>query len=137
VYEPIGGIVTHHVQYRQEDATRKRMELLGGATGRNDFNNSIGNTEIRSRLLSLDAVYSQRWGDVDNLVAKGPDAPDRSRARRAGVRPVPWTGTPSARWYGAEDLERAKAAWAADHRRPTPTDGADAGPDPRATPTHR
>ena len=99
VLEPTGGIVTHHVQYREEAATRARMEFLCGGGGRNDFNDSIGNTEIRKRLLSLDAVYGGRWGDVDNLVTKDSGT---------GVHPTPWTGAPSARWYTAQELENAR-----------------------------
>ncbi|MGH9019200.1 MAG: glycosyltransferase family 2 protein, partial [Acidimicrobiales bacterium] len=41
--EPRGGIVTHHVQYREEAATRARMDLLAGGAGRNGLNDSIGN----------------------------------------------------------------------------------------------
>ena len=109
--EPVGGIVTHHTQYREEAATRARMDLLCGGAGRNDLNDSIGNTEIRKRLLSLDAVYGRRWAEVDTLVRK--DA-------RTGVHPVPWSGRPSARWYSPDDLVRARRTWAADHPHPAP-----------------
>jgi hypothetical protein len=98
VLEPTGGIVTHHVQYREEAATRARMDLLCGGAGRNDYNDSIGNTEIRKRMLSLDAVYAGRWGAVDSLVTKDSGT---------GVHPVPWSGRPSARWYGPDALARA------------------------------
>jgi Glycosyl transferase family 2 len=96
--EPVGGIVTHHVQYRQEQVTRARMELLAGGAGRNDYNNSIGNTEIRKRLVSLDAVYAGRFDAVDSLVTKHSGT---------GVHPEPWTGRPSARWYSPANLDRA------------------------------
>jgi hypothetical protein len=99
VLEPAGGIVTHHVQYREEAATRARMDLLCGGRGRNDFNDSIGNTEIRKRLLSLDAVYAGRWNEVDSLVTKDSGT---------GVHPQPWPGPPSARWYTPADLEEAR-----------------------------
>jgi glycosyltransferase involved in cell wall biosynthesis len=113
--EPTGGIVTHHVQYREEAATRARMDRLCAGAGRNDFNDSIGNTEIRQRLLSLDAVYAQRFGDIDNLLTKHSGR---------GVHPVAWSGRPSARWYSPADLDEARRAWsgrpAADDR-PSPS----------------
>jgi Glycosyl transferase family 2 len=99
VLEPTGGIVTHHVQYREEAATRARMERLCGGVGRNDFNDSIGNTEIRKRLLSLDAVYAQRWEAVDSLVTKDSET---------GVHPTRWTAVPSARWYPPDALDQAR-----------------------------
>jgi hypothetical protein len=108
VLEPTGGIVTHHVQYRDETVTRARMDRLCGGAGRNDLNDSIGNTEIRQRLLSLDAVYSRRWGDVDNLLTKHAGG---------GVHPVVWSGPPSARWYTAQDLARARQAVASGQTR--------------------
>jgi glycosyltransferase involved in cell wall biosynthesis len=110
--EPVGGIVTHHVQYREEQATRARMDLLCGGAGRNDLNDSIGNTEIRKRLESLDAVYDRRWADVDTLVRK--DA-------GSGVHPVPWAEPPSARWYSPDDLNRARTAWSSDPSRKAAT----------------
>jgi hypothetical protein len=104
--EPEGGIVTHHIQYRGEAATRARMDLLCAGAGRNDLNDSIGNTEIRKRLESLDAVYDRRWADADTLVQK---------QTGTGVRPVPWSGHPSARWYSPADLDRARQAWSESH----------------------
>jgi len=105
--EPTGGIVTHHVQYRDETFTRKRMELLCGGIGRNSYNHAIGNTEIGKRFASLDAIYQQRWRDVENL---------RVRETSKGVEPEPWTGPPLTHlWYGPEELEVARRAWT-DHR---------------------
>ncbi len=79
VYEPLGGIVTHHFQYRDEDDTRARMELLCGGESRNAYNHSVGNRSIARRFHTLDAVYERRWRDVDNLGgAPGP-----------GVEPAP------------------------------------------------
>ncbi|HXQ43101.1 MAG TPA: glycosyltransferase family 2 protein [Acidimicrobiales bacterium] len=105
--EPTGGIVTHHVQYRDEAFTRMRMEMLCGGAGRNSYNHSIGNTEIGKRFASLDAIYGQRWRDVDNL---------RIRDTNKGVDPEPWTGPPLTHlWYQPEELEAARRAWL-DHR---------------------
>lgn len=103
VLEPAGGIVTHHVQYRDEPATRARMELLCGGPARNDFNDSLGHRTIQRRFDSLEAVYAQRWDGVNN---------QRGEEPMLGVHPTPWPDTTSARrWYSAEELAVAKAGW--------------------------
>jgi hypothetical protein len=107
--EPAGGIVTHHFQYRDEAFTRARLDLLC-ATTRNDHNQIIGNTDMKKRFASLDAVYARRWQDVDSL---------RRKAEVPGVHPQPWTDPRSVRrWYTADDLERARAGWKADNSGP-------------------
>lgn len=111
--EPAGGIVTHHMQYREEAATRRRLDLLCGNALRNAHNDSVGNTAIRKRYESLDAVYAQRWDEVDNL---------RRREANAGVAPQPWSGPPGRRWYAPEELEDARRRWAADHGAPVGVD---------------
>ena len=104
LWEPRGGIVTHHIQYREEAFTRARLELLC-ATSRNDHNEIIGNTDMQKRFESLDAVYAHRWQDVDSLHRKG---------RLRGVHPEPWTDMRSVlRWYDARDLEAARRRWSA------------------------
>jgi glycosyltransferase involved in cell wall biosynthesis len=103
--EPTGGIVTHHVQYRDEDLTRARMSLLCGSD-RNSLNHSVGNTEIAKRFDSLDAVYTKRWDRVDNLRAKG---------ESLGVDPRALEHPRANRWYSPEDLEDARAKWLAEH----------------------
>jgi glycosyltransferase involved in cell wall biosynthesis len=100
--EPVGGIVTHHMQYRDEAVTRRRLELLCGGGERNAHNDSLGNTAIRKRFESLDAVYAQRWDEVDNL---------RVREANSGVAPSPWPGPLGPRWYTPADLERARRRW--------------------------
>ena len=103
VLEPTGGIVTHHVQYREEAATRARMDLLCGGVGRNDFNDSLNHRTIKRRFDSLDAVYDGRWSEVNNLRGDEP---------LLGVHPEPWLGVASGRrWYTPTDLDRAKDAW--------------------------
>lgn len=103
--EPEGGIVTHHVQYRDEDLTRERLARLCAGEGRNTHNHSLGNTEIGKRFGSLDAVYARRWAEVDNLRLRGPSL---------GVHPSPWPDPPSHRWYTPEDLALARKTWAAE-----------------------
>ncbi len=97
--EPTGGIVTHHIQYREEATTRARLALLCGSA-RNMQNDTIGNTEMQRRFDSLDAVYAHRWTDVDSL---------RRRDPVLGVHPEPWPAMASVRrWYTAQDLEAAR-----------------------------
>jgi len=77
------------------------------ASTRNDHNETIGNTDMKKRFASLDAVYGQRWQDVDSL---------RRMAEVPGVHPEPWTDPRSIRrWYTADDLAAARARWKADH----------------------
>jgi len=103
VLEPTGGIVTHHIQYRDETATRVRMDLLCRGAGRNDLNDSIGNTEINDRLKSLDAVYAGRWDQVENL---------RRTDARLGVHLSAWPDpSRTRRWYQPDELESARRAW--------------------------
>ena len=103
VIEPDGGIVTHHVQYREEEATKARMNLLCGGPGRNDFNDSLNHRTIKRRFDSLDAVYARRWDEVNNLRGDEP---------LLGVHPVAWPDPASAkRWYGPDELAGAVAAW--------------------------
>ena len=112
VVEPVGGIVTHHFPYREEAATRKRMELLCGGVDRNAYNDSIGNSSIKKRFDTLDAVYAGRFDMVDSLEGHVP---------RLGVHPEAWKGAPSPRWYDAARLEGVRG---------TRTAGADAGDPP-------
>jgi hypothetical protein len=103
VIEPDGGIVTHHVQYRDESATRARMDLLCGGPARNDFNDGLGHRTIQRRYDSLDAVYAGRWDDVNN---------QRGEEPMLGVHPEPWPDPATARrWYDAHELAAARAAW--------------------------
>jgi hypothetical protein len=108
VVEPQGGITTHHIQYREEAATRVRMELLcgGPSHGRNGYNHTVGNRSIERRFQTLDAVYDRRWQDIDNLGGRFGD----------GVVPAPWPEVDSIRrWYDAAELDAARAAWVTDH----------------------
>ena len=75
--EPIGGIVIHHFQYRGEESTRRRLELVCGQssdTGRLPGSRMYRHFDLR--LRSLDAVYAQRWAEAetesDGLVSRDP-----------------------------------------------------------------
>jgi hypothetical protein len=105
--EPEGGIVTHHVTYRQEAFSRRRLELLCGESARNQHNDSVGNRTIERRFRSLDAVYAGDWERVNNL---------RGDGTMLGVHPTPWPDPSSTRrWYGEDDLAAAKEAWRLDY----------------------
>ena len=110
VVEPLGGIVTHHFPYREEEATRRRMEELCGGADRNAYNDAIGNSSIKKRFETLDAVYAQRWSDVDSL---------RGHRPMLGVHPERWPDPSSSRrWYEAGALDQALASWRADPSAP-------------------
>jgi hypothetical protein len=104
--EPRRGIVTHHFPFREESVTRRRLDAVYGEVGgRGAQSLRYGSETGEVRLRSVDAVYSQRWRDVDN----GRYVPgDR------GVRLRPWSelspGSDPARWYRSEDLVRAREA---------------------------
>jgi hypothetical protein len=104
--EPTQGIVTHHITYREESVSRRRLELLCGGPARNQSNNAVGNLTIQRRFESLDAVYSQNWDKVNNLRGEEPVF---------GVQPKPWPDpTSTRRWYDERELEAAKEKWRAD-----------------------
>jgi hypothetical protein len=103
--EPTGGIVTHHVQYRQESFTRARLELLC-SSDRTLRDHAVGNTQMQKRFRSLDAIYAQDWPRVDNLRGEPP---------LLGVHPQPWSDLATTRrWYEPDEVESAKKAWLAD-----------------------
>jgi glycosyltransferase involved in cell wall biosynthesis len=103
--EPTGGIITHHVGYREETFARSRLELLCGVSARNASNDAIGNRTIQRRFDSLDAVYRQDWARVNNLRGDEP---------MYGVHPEKWPDPGSTRrWYTADELESAKEKWLA------------------------
>jgi glycosyltransferase involved in cell wall biosynthesis len=108
VIEPVGGIITHHFPYREEAASRKRMELLCGGPDRNVYNDAIGNSSIKKRFETLDAVYGGHWERVDSL---------RSHNPNFGVHPEAWPDLSSPhRWYEKWQLDAALEAWRQDDR---------------------
>ena len=102
VIEPEGGIVTHHFPYREEATTRQRMDLLCGGQDRNAYNDSVGNSSIKKRFETLDAVYRGQWDKVDSLATRDP---------RPGVHLEPWPDPASShRWYDARELAAARVS---------------------------
>jgi glycosyltransferase involved in cell wall biosynthesis len=119
--EPARSTFTHHVPYRVEAVTRARSELLCGrdADGRSrvelydrQIRRNAGTvSDMTKRHRTLDAVYAQRWEEVENL---------RRHGASLGVRPEPWdrivdpADAVFATWYAPADLA---AAIAAEHAR--------------------
>jgi hypothetical protein len=103
--EPHGGIVTHHFQYREEDFTRAKLELTcGRSSARTALHENEGFDGFTRRLQSLDAVYNQRWSEVITV-------PNRTSSSQ---EPTPWPHLGRVRrWYDLQDVESARAEWAA------------------------
>ncbi len=104
--EPSGGFVSHHFQYRDEELTRAKLDLTCGPTStRTSLHGSNFDGFIRRRS-SLDAVYAQRWADVDTI-------PNRLSTSH---RPTPWPHLGRVRrWYELTELDAARSNWASSH----------------------
>jgi hypothetical protein len=88
--EPSVGVVIHHFQYRDEARTRARLQLIHD-TGRDALHSSAGWNSFERRRRSLEAIYTQRWDEVET---------PPNRQAEASRRPQPWPGVASARrWY--------------------------------------
>jgi hypothetical protein len=95
--EPEGGLIEHHFPFRTEAFSRQRLEVLcGGGRAREG---DIATGHMLPRFRSLEAVYAQRWDEVENFMPGRP---------AHGVELAPWTDvvdaadTEVARWYDAE-----------------------------------
>jgi hypothetical protein len=108
--EPAVGIVTHHFQYRDEERTRAKLELVcSSANPRVRLHESAGFSGFARRRRSLDAVYAGRWADMDVL-------PNRQAG--ASLRPRPWPDIADVRrWYPREEAEAARHDGAAERER--------------------
>jgi Glycosyl transferase family 2 len=101
--EPEGGIITHHFQYRDEDLTRAKLQLTCGPGSRRTALYGANRMDgFSRRLRSLDAVYAQRWDDVEVEI---------NRTLAALDPPRPWPAMDSVRrWYSLNDLHAARLA---------------------------
>jgi glycosyltransferase involved in cell wall biosynthesis len=101
--EPEGGIVTHHFQYREESLTRAKLELTCGPGSTRTGLYGAGKMDgFNRRRRSLDAVYSQRWADVEV---------ESNRTLAASGQPRPWPSMESVRrWYSLGDVGAARLA---------------------------
>jgi glycosyltransferase involved in cell wall biosynthesis len=101
--EPATGIVTHHFQFREEERTRRRLaEVYDTESGRGLQNQTLKALGGLRRLKTADAVYAQRWDEVDN---------HRFNKSDRGVHLRPWSDfsgwSQPKRWYGATELSHA------------------------------
>lgn len=98
--EPDKGILTHHFQYRDEELTRAKLEMVCGAGSRRAvLHESAGFKGFVRRQRSLDAVYSRRWADM-HLAPNAHSPSERD--------PKPWPNLPRLRrWYAIEEAEAA------------------------------
>jgi hypothetical protein len=84
LFEPLESIIIHHVPFREEQTTRRRMEALwsgGASSSSRAIQGDIATDHMEARLHSLDAVYSGDWSNVRNFL---PGRPER------GVALIPW-----------------------------------------------
>jgi glycosyltransferase involved in cell wall biosynthesis len=101
--EPATGIVTHHFQYLEEEWTRRRLtQVYDPGSGRAQQHLTLNNLGGLRRLRTVDAVYAQRWDEVDN---------HRHNKADRGVHLRPWSDisgwSQPKRWYDANELSRA------------------------------
>jgi hypothetical protein len=98
--EPDRAIVVHHFQYREEDLSREKLRrVLDPGASRALPTRPL--TGFNVRMRSLDAVYEQRWDEVETT--GGLTIADGAIERWEGG------GTPR-RWYPPAELEAARRA---------------------------
>jgi len=99
LFEPSEAIFEHHFPFRRKDVTLKRLRALYSTT---DGSSRVDprapeHAHMTLRLQSLEAVYGQRWHNLETELVGG--------CRRPHVEPLPWTElvdpehTSVKRWY--------------------------------------
>ncbi len=93
--EPAEGVVFHHFQYRDEEFTRRKLDLVFGSA-RLKTTRKTEHFHVRQR--SLDAVYQQRWPEIDT---------DSTTILNEDTL-APWPDLDSVRrWYSRDELTSA------------------------------
>ena len=114
LYEPAQPAFLHHFPYRDEQATRRRLETLWTLQNRGMTDGALSPDCIHmlTRFRSLDAVYKKAWDEVENFIALDPMYETMNpRPPARGVKPRPWTEAVEfehqhfLRWYSL------KGAW--------------------------
>ncbi len=101
VIEPSAGVLVHHFQYRNEAFTRAKLDLVH-ESHRDGLHESAGWSSFDRRRRSLDAVYDQRWAEVDT---------PPNRVAGASAHPAPWSGQSTLRrWYPEASVHEARHA---------------------------
>ena len=97
--EPAEGAFLHHFPFRDEAASRARLDALCHANGGRAREDDPATAHMVPRYRSLDAVYSQRWDEVENFM------PGKGK----GVSVAAWDSLVDpadrhiVRWYDAND----------------------------------
>ena len=77
LFEPLQPVVLHHFPFREEEVTRNRLALLW-AEKENGLSRAVASDDATGHMLpryrSLDAVYTQDWGRVENFMPTQPAA---------------------------------------------------------------
>jgi hypothetical protein len=93
--EPTEGAFLHHFPFREEATSRARLDVLCNVSGGRAREDDPATAHMVPRYRSLEAVYAQRWGEVENFMP----------GKGHGVTLVPWSELVSesdrhvARWY--------------------------------------
>ena len=105
--EPTDAILLHHFPYREEQVTRRRLDLLcrpdhdGHIRVRDTGDDTV--YAMLPRFATMDAVYRQDWAHVRNYLVPGDSS--------MGVHPVHWETLVDsesrrvARWYATDQLD--------------------------------
>ena len=94
-WEPAEGVVVHHFQYREEEWTRGKLDLICESSRLVASKQEV-HFDVRRR--SIDAVYQQRWPeiDTDSAITINEDTF------------APWPHLDSVRrWYSGDELASA------------------------------
>lgn len=98
LHEPMTPIVIHHVPFRDEETTRRRIEALwrGVDEGASRaVEGDLATDHMHARRASLDAVYAGQWDRVQNFI---PGMPDRGVQLRDWRSLAPRIDPVSPRW---------------------------------------
>ena len=69
--EPDAPVVLHHIPYRNEEFTRRRLDALWNDDSSNSaraIRGDLATDHMEARKRSLDAVYSGAWENVHNFI---------------------------------------------------------------------
>jgi hypothetical protein len=94
--EPALPVFLHHFPYRAKEFTKARLERLVAVEATRGTTSDAATVHMRRRFESLDAVYAQRWRDVELFP---PGAPGYAPELRSWEAQVDQPDRSVARWY--------------------------------------
>jgi Glycosyl transferase family 2 len=104
IVEPTSSLVVQHFQWRDETATRRRLEALAPRWA-DDVGDTRAAPSVANRLVTVEAVYRMDWDHVVD---------DATRKPGITLHPfrelVPPSEATIRRWYSDADLEHARRA---------------------------